>query len=474
MKTYLVRSIGQNKGSPRIYIDAMLLARGGFIPGARFSRETSEGGLRITLRITEAGSHSVSGKKTGERTTPVLDLCNAQLLAAFEGLQAVRIVVGDGVLYIVPLASERNARERLERMRDKLRNEQPLATAGLSFGVGVLDHALAAGLRQAGVPSATVLANEIDSTLADQAYHQNDGLRADAVVVAAPMQELAQDAWALSKLPTVELLVAGIPCSGASIAGRSKRGLAMMEAHPEVGHLVAALLMLINKMQPTVIVLENVAQYANTASAEILRSHLRDSAYVTHEAVLEARQFGCLENRVRWTMVAVTRGINVDLAELAPGVPPAQTVADVLDPVALDDERWRTYAYLKTKEVRDLAKGNGFAMQTVSAADSSVPTLRKGYHKGGSTDPLLVHPNTAELLRKFTGAEHARIKGVPPVLVAGMSETEQHIALGQGVAYEPFKVLGQRLGQAIRAMVNQAADTRCLAPVQYQLTEAVG
>ena len=56
-------------------------------------------------------------------------------------------------------------------------------------------------------------------------------------------------------------------------------------------------------------------------------------------------------------------------------------------------------------------------MQVVTPESTSVPTLRKGYHKGGSTDPLLTHPTNPELLRQLTVVEHARIKEVPVELV---------------------------------------------------------
>ena len=45
--------------------------------------------------------------------------------------------------------------------------------------------------------------------------------------------------------------------------------------------------------------------------------------------------------------------------------------------------------------------------------------------------------------------EHARIKGIPEELVAGMSNTIAHEALGQSVLFEPFKAVGTLVGESL-------------------------
>lgn len=179
------------------------------------------------------------------------------------------------------------------------------------------------------------------------------------------------------------------------------------------------------------VVVECVTQYKSTASAQILRQQLRDSGYDVQEIDLKAQEFGCLENRDRWFLVASTRGLPVDLADLAPALRPVRTVSEVLDPIPADSPDWRNFDYLKRKEIRDAEKGSSFSMQVVTPASTSVGVLRKGYAKGGSTDPLLAHPTNPDLLRPFTVAEHARIKQVPVELVEGLGKTDGHILLGQ-------------------------------------------
>lgn len=448
-KRYIVRQIGCSKGRPRVYLDMPDLEVSGFAPGQSYKREVSLESRRITLTADDNGSYVVSKKEKGGTMCPVIDLHSTEAFKPFEGMEAVRIVLQVNRIHIMPLASEAKRAERLARMARSL-EAGVLHTAGAAFGGGVLDHAAHAGLSASGIEANLVMANEIDEGLIAHAQLNNDCILSETTLISAPMQELVQDDWAMERLPKADLLCMGIPCSGASIAGKSKRSLSMMENHPEVGHLVASAVMLINRINPAVIVVENVTQYAVTASAQILRQHLRDSGYEVHETELKAGDFGCLENRERWFMVATTRGIDLDLSNLAPVLKTVRNVSEILEDVSLDSPEWRGFDYLKTKETRDAAKGNGFAMQVVTPQSTSVPVLRKGYHKGGSTDPLLAHPENPDLLRQFTVVEHARIKQVPERLVEGLNKTDGHILLGQGIAYAPVVALFKRIGECLK------------------------
>lgn len=448
MQTYIVRKLGVARGSPRVYLDIDSMTASGFVPGLAYSRNVDEAGKRLTLTMDDEGTYVVSKKERAGRTIPIIDIKSSDALKMFEGLAAVRIIVQRNVIHILPIASEVKRLERLKRLQVNLEAGR-VTTAGISFGGGVLDHAAHAGLKDEGVHATLAMALEIDEGLLSHAIAHNDIWDRSTIAIAAPMQELVQDDAAMQRLPKVDILAAGIPCSGASKAGKSKRGLAKMEDHEGVGHLIASAIMVINRIQPAVIVIENVKDYSHSASAQILRQHLRDSGYDVQETLLGASDFGCLEDRVRWFLVAATRGIPMDLQGLSPVARPVKMLSSVLDDIGPDAEDWRTFDYLKTKEVRDASKGSCFAMQVVTPDSTSCPTLRKGYYKGGSTDPLLAHPSNPDLLRQLTLAEHARIKEVPAHLVEGMNKTEGHALLGQGIAYAPVRALFKRIGQCL-------------------------
>lgn len=463
---YQTKQVGSHRGAPRLYFQTQQLAKHGFSIGRRFSVDTTGGSL--TLKVDPFGSFTVSRKGAAAgKEVPVIDMNSAETLKAFVGMQAVKVKFGKDQIEIAPLASEKAAASRLSRLKAGVA-AAALSTAGLAFGAGILDHSAHQGLEQAGFHARAVMVNEIDGELLDHAAGANPVITPDTMRIAAPMQEAIQDDELMAAVPKADVLVAGIPCSGASRAGKSKHGIAIMEEHPEVGHLAHAFLTFVQKVQPGVILLENVPEYASSASASIIRQQLRDMGYGTQEVVLNAQDFGSLEARVRWFMVAATKGVEVDLAGLTPPVRPVRTIAEALD--TSGEHRWGTFQYLKDKAVSDKAAGKGFQRQIVGADDTKVPTLRKGYHKGGSTDPLLQHPENPDQLRLFTGDEHARIKGVDPALVAGLSNTDKHIALGQGVAPGMVVALMRRVGECIKRAVVPAAATTA----GYRLDRAVG
>lgn len=462
MRDVWIKKLGAHRGAPRLFLDAAQAVRAGFAPGERF--EVRVDGQAVVLTKNPDGSRMVSTRRRGEEQLPVLDINSRDLLAAFEGMHSVRVVVGEDCVYLLPLASEIKKRERLQRLARKIGEGRPLTTASLAHGGGILSHAIHQGLADAGLQAELAFVNELREDLIEHACKANDAWtkegpgRTAALVV--PMQEAVQDDWLMSKLPLLEVLEMGLPCSGASKAGVAKRGLQKMEDHPGVGHLVFAALVILNKTQPAVVLLENVVDYKSTASAQILRQQLKDMGYDIHEAVLEGTDFGALENRVRWVMVAVTQGVEFDFDRLTPAVRVVQRLGDVLDDVPEDDPSWSAMEHLKNKQLRDQAKGSNFKMQVMHEDDTRVPTLRKGYSKGGSTDPVLRHPTQPDLLRRLTASEHARVKGVPAHLVESMSQTQAHQLLGQGIVYEPFRAVGQRIGVRVAQAAARALSAQ--------------
>lgn len=464
--------VAEHRGAPRVFVESQKLIHAGFHPGVCFSVRVDHEKPRLTLVLDEAGTHTVSRRKGVVRDTPVIDLNSNALLESFKGLAAVRMIVRANEIHFLPLASSLAAQERFVRLSTKLATSTPLDTASICAGAGLMSFALEEGYRAGGVETRAVIVNEIDSAYSEHAITHNPVVGAAALILNSPLQEIVQDGWLMERLPKVEIAEISLPCSGASSAGKAKRSLVAMEEHPEVGHLVAAALMLLQKLQPAIIVAENVPAYKSTGSAWIMRHMLRDMGYTIQETELHGRDFGVLEDRQRWFMVATTSGVTVTLDDLKPTLEALPCVEAVLDStIKPDDARWTGFQYLKVKQERDVAKGNGFMMQAVNPSDKSVPTLRKGYAKGGSTDPLLVHPNNPDLLRKFTSSEHARIKGFPETLLAGLSETTAHQILGQAVLFKPVFALGKRIAHALRC---QRRDVVPQQATGYSLCCATG
>lgn len=449
---YYIKKIGQNRGVPRIWLDRPT-ERAGFEPGQRYDIVVQ--GRTIVLQANPDGSRVVSSKKEGEKTNPLIDLNSRELLALFDGMSSIRVAVQQGKIFLLPLASELKKQERFGRLREKLEAGDPLAVGSLSHGGGILSHAIHSGLKASGVENRLAFANEIREELLGHAAAHNDAWDENTVPFAAPLQELAFDERGVAQIPKLEILEMGLPCSGESRAGKAKRGLANGEAHPDVGHLVVGALIILNKANPAAVVFEQVPTYATSASANILRNQLRDMGYVCHERLLRGSEWGALEDRVRWCMVAVSEGIEFDFDQLQPPGRGQQKLGDVLEDVPEDHPSWSTMAGLRAKEIRDRENGKNFAMQIFDADSEHVGTITKGYAKIRRIDPKLRHPSDPNLLRQFLPSEHARIKGVPEHLVDGVSATIAHEILGQGIVYPPFVGVGKHLGEALEAVAGR-------------------
>jgi len=467
MKAYETTKIGQNRGRPRLWLEGRKAKAAGFLPGKRFNIRKDDERTMLVLELSECGSRIVSRKLKGEREIPVIDINSVEVMSMFEGFDAVRVIVQKVRIIIMPLASDIAKKERIDRLKAKLESGEPLAVGSLSHGGGVLSHAVHQGLMDAGITSRLAFANEIRPELLEQAGECNSAWDSETIPLAAPMQELAFDNWAVNQLPKVEVLEAGLPCSGASVAGRAKRGLEHPEAHPEVGHLAVSFLAVIAKVQPAVVLLENVKPYASSASMHILRNQLRDFGYKVHEDVLQAADWNALEHRERMCMVAVTEGVEFDFAALKRPAKKERRIAEILDPIPEDSDAWSAMEGLKAKEIRDREQGKNFTMQVLTAFDLKCPTITKGYAKVRSTDPKLQHPTNPSLLRQFTPAEHARAKGIPEALVTGLSTTIAHEVLGQSICYAPFKAVAELIGSTLATLCTGKAPQA--EPMQLQL-----
>lgn len=467
MKAYEATSIGENRGRPRLWLQGMKAAIAGFLPRMRFTIRKDPERHMLILELDQAGTRVVSRKVINDREIPIIDINSSEHLSMFEGFKAVRVIVQTNRIIILPLASELAKKERLERLRKKLDSGEPLSIGSLAHGGGILSHALHTGLKEAGIPTRLAFANEIRPELLEHCREHNDIWDQDTLPVSAPMQEFAFDSWASNRLPRCDVIEAGLACSGASVAGRARRGAGHAEAHPEVGHLVVAFLAIIAKANPSVVILENVPQYQTSASMCIIRNQLRDMGYKVHETTLDAGDWNALEHRSRLCVVAVTEGIDFDFQQLLRPEKRVRHMAEILEDIPDDHPSWSQMDGLKAKEKRDLAEGKHFKMQILNPFSTSCPTIGKGYAKNRSTEPKVASSTRPGVMRLMTVMEHLRAKAIPPHLVSSLGFTIGHQVAGQSVCYEPFQAVGYLIGN----FLNQCRADRLMvsAPDLFSL-----
>lgn len=458
MKHYSIKKIGYQRGGRRLWLEGRRLESAGFEPHQRYDIQVDREKKELVLSVSRQGGRLVTRKERDGRVFPIIDICSSAILSLFEGLEQVRVVFDQGTVRISPLAKEARKEARLSRLRNRLRNGMPLTTGSISTGLGVLSLSLHEGLSRAGIQADLALACDIDGDYLNQAQARNPAFNDNTIILETPLQQVAFDPAALHDLPEVDILEAGIPCTAHSNAGRAKKGLAKPEDDRMAGHLVVGFLAMVAALNPAVLVVENVPAYLSSASFSIMKTQLEEWGYEIHTRILSGKEFNVLENRQRMAMVAVTEGIAFDIEAIRKPDSQPQALGSILEAIPLDSPLWSRMDYLKRKEERDLQQGKGFQMQIFDETSPHVGTIGRGYAKCRSTEAKIKHPTDPNLLRQLTPAEHARCKGIPEELIAGMSVTRAHEVLGQSVLTKPFEALGTTIGDALHGFAKQGMD----------------
>lgn len=454
MTTIINTKIGTAKGGmSRIWIEGQKLFHAGMRIGQKYVLRPANDAKRLELVPSEATNDghyfTVSKRERNGIVYPLLEIRTDLIAALFKGCEKVRVAIRDGRIIVSALQLDLKIKERVERLKQKLASKEKLAVGSLFHGGGVLDKAMHSGLMAVGVASFVMVAVEMESVYLDASLRNNPELFTDESYA---INSDIRDVSLMGSVPQLDLCYGGVPCTGASRSGMSKNGLEFAEEHSEAGALFFDYLEFIKASNPAIAVLENVPEYAKSASMAVIRSVLQSLGYVLYETVLAGSTFGDIEDRHRLVMVAVTKGLENEFPFVFPNTHPQvvnggeRTLGDVLEDIPEDSPMWKSYDYLAEKEARDLANGKGFKRNLVTGSVSTIGTQGKGYAKARSTEVQILHPTNPKLSRLLTPVEHAGVKGVPACVVDGLSATRAHEVLGQSVCFRKFEAVGYAVG----------------------------
>lgn len=416
--------------------------------------------LRVVSAEAEGRCRRVAFKTEHSRQIPVIDIMNKEFTDFVGDCSKVLVSFYEDRV-IIKLHGDEVARAgRLRRLAQIRNGSEPLRVGSICSGGGIMDHALHAGLGEAGVATKHVFMVEVENTYAQSACENTGLVNKETVLFNVPMERVD-----LRDVPKCDLLIAGLPCTGASYSGRSKNGLRYAEEHKDAGALVFAFLNYIKALAPIDVVLENVPAYEATASMAIIKSTLSAWGYDFDTSEMRGGEFGAFEDRPRMVFWARTRpqgdAIALDTQLDRHKRVSNMALGDLLDDEDVVADKYRPYEYLKAKEKADKAAGKGFSRQELTRDARKCGTIGRGYAKARSTEPFVQHPDDPNLLRLFTAAEHARVKQVPGQLVDGVCETTAHEILGQSVIYPAFKAVGEVIGASILKTCGEASDLAC-------------
>ncbi|WP_207461293.1 DNA cytosine methyltransferase [Azospirillum sp. SYSU D00513] len=461
--------IGSVRGRLRLWLEGPRLSLVSFAPGTRFKLHSDPANHKLVLKLDANGERAVSGRvrKAGGIMRPIIDITGSLLERIFpSSAEQVRVIYRDAEIEVVlpPIAVAQAKRE--EEVRERLREGKPLSVGTLCIGAGVIDHAVHSGLGEAGIQTEAALAVDIDPESLEVALTANPATKGCRMTIEASIDEIEPEI-----MPRLSILLAGLPCTAASVAGRARKRLAMPEDDEQAGHLCHAYLQLLRASQAPVTVIENVPQYASTASAAIIRRQLRAMRYRVFEIPLFGPDFGALEARHRWTLIGISEGIAPETLEVPAEPGPVRRLGEVLEDVPAGDPRWQDHAYLDRHAEQQAAKGNNFKRNLVTADAQQVGTIGKGYWKHRTSEPAIQSPYDPALSRLLTPAEHAEVKSLPrelaDAILHGRSATSAHELLGQSAVWSCFKALGKALGKVLAPLTisHDAAPSRMARPL---------
>ncbi|MGX9960579.1 DNA cytosine methyltransferase [Xanthomonas euvesicatoria] len=438
--------MGSSKGAPRLWLEGLRLTDCGFEPGTKFRVDLDLVARQVRLKIDEQGDRSVSQRQRslsngGVKVTPIVDVTGGKLAVVLGEGARVRATLSAGEivfdLHPVDLAIE----QREKRAREQLA-EGFLTEASICAGAGVAALALREGIEDAGLDTRIDFIVDREMKYLQVAVDNNPAIDENTRLYEASLEELDP-----ADLTHVACLQLSLPCTGHSKSGKAKRKLTSAEEHPTDALAIFGALKIIDAVQPSVLVSENVADAKGSASYELLEQYLREQGYDLFDSVYDGGQAGSLENRRRWWLIAISRGLSAGFSMDDVPDQPRQfaTLGDALEDIPHDDDRWRSYDYLIEKAKRDAAAGKNFKRSIVGPDATTIGTLGKGYAKGRSTEAQLGRA-IDEKTRLLSPVEHARVKGIPPELVDGVSVTTSHEVLGQSILFGHAKGIGQAIG----------------------------
>jgi DNA (cytosine-5)-methyltransferase 1 len=420
MKLVVFHKLGENRNSPRFWLESRRLDSFGFSAGTAFSVQQIRNGVRFTPEAH--GTHHVSQRRAAGRTRPIIDLASRAILESLAGWAEVRVDASHRVIEVRPSV-------RAFSIRDRLRAAPPFQTLEIFCGGGTLsaaiadhrDYQLVAGV-------------EVEAKFADvwQASHPA------ATLFQADVRRIHP-----SEYPAHDVLIAAIPCTSHSMLGRARKALAGRPELGDSGDLFLCIAELVATRLPLACVFENVPSFATSLAGLSLSHHLRQMGYHVTETILDPHaEWNEPQDRRRWLMVATLRpGFVLE----SPAHAFVGDLSAFLDSPSEQDRADAqriagSIAALRRHRDRHRVLGHGFGFSTISAKSHRVPTLVRSYHKI-NVGPFVETAHGPRLLRKH---EVEKLMGCTIACEHYATAIE---ILGQGVQTRVFKAVLSQLAE---------------------------
>lgn len=424
MKFMSFQKLGENRGTPRVWIESKRLNAIGFSPGVGFSVEWRPNGVRF--RPALLAENHVSQRVTCKQIRPIIDIANREVLAPLNEFSEIKIHGSVHQIDVTPST-------RAFYIRRRLSAAPPFRTLEIFSGGGTLSAAISANM-----DFQLVAGIEIEPKYADvwQQAHPNAVLYQSDIRLMHP-----------GDLPPHDVLIAAIPCTSHSSLGRAKKSLAGKPELGDSGDLYLSISEFVAHRLPLACVFENVPSFGSSLAGLSLSHHLQKLGYHVEQTVVDPhREWNEPQDRRRWIMVATLKpGFQI----IAPRVPFSGTASLFLDAASESDraEVQRiagSIEALRRHNERHSKLGHGFGFTTINRESRKIPTIVRSYHKI-NTGPFVETEYGLRLLHK---QEVERLMGCTIDCEHYATAIE---ILGQGVQTRVFRAILQQLGEFLKS-----------------------
>lgn len=251
------------------------------------------------------------------------------------------------------------------------------------------------------------------------------------------------------KVSKVDVLTAGFPCQAFSIAGHQKG------FKDNRGNVFFEILRFIDKLEPSVIFLENVKNlqaHDKGRTFKIITSSLETRGYHVDKAIINSSNY-LPQNRERIYIVAFKDKKVYDNFSFPEKQSSTLTIKDIIEKQA--DERFyynksKYYDQLK-KEIKN--KNTIYQLRRVYVRENKsnlCPTLTANMGTGGHNVPLIIDSKD---IRKLTPDECARFQGLQHIkFPKDMALSHRYKQIGNSVTVPVVEAIAKEIKKAIECV----------------------
>lgn len=322
-----------------------------------------------------------------------------------------------------------------------------LKVASLFCGCGGSDLGMVGGFNYLGkryeeLPFDIVYAADFDKWAVDT-YNKNFKHKA----VCADVTEVD-----FTQIPDVDIMIGGFPCQSFSTVNPTK------DTEDDRAQLYKQIVRFLQTKQPKYFICENVKGLITLKGGSIVKKiigEFADCGYRVQYKLLKAVEYGIPQRRERVIIVGMRNDIvyNYEYPTPLNTEENATPLRAVIDNLAIEEQKY----YFSQRAVQGVknAKNN---MKRGLWQDLDKPCLTITAHLAktsmNSRDPILLVNPEAELYRRFTPREAARIQSFPDEFLLNDSEPKSYKQIGNAVPPVFMWYVARQLQKAIAANAN--------------------